>query len=110
MSYRHGLLTLGIRVDDMLPRKRNICAFLIWLPRNKKKFTDFLLDNNYGDEMNFVISFWITRMIMATQDLVCSYRKYFERKILICVFCCDCYGFSIFFIHLIILELRKDTD
>ena len=40
----------GIRVDDIFPIAReNIWQLLDLAPKTKKKFIDFLLDNNYGD-------------------------------------------------------------
>lgn len=42
----------GICVDDIFPIVgENIWQLLDLAPKTKKKFTDFLLDNNYGDEI-----------------------------------------------------------
>ena len=52
MSYRTWTTYgYGIRVDDIFPIAReNIWQLLDLAPKTKKKFIDFLLDNNYGDE------------------------------------------------------------
>ena len=53
MSYRTWTTYgYGIRVDDIAPiAGKNIWRLLDLAPKTKKKFTDFLLDNNYGDEI-----------------------------------------------------------
>lgn len=55
MSYRTWTTYgYGIRVDDIFPIAReNIWQLLDLAPKTKKKFIDFLLDNNYGDEIEF---------------------------------------------------------
>ena len=53
MSYRTWTTYgYGIRVDDIFPiAGKNIWHLLDLAPKTKKKFTDFLLDNSYGDEI-----------------------------------------------------------